>query len=249
MTKPTNGTKTQDIWKVEALAEWSRNLVSDLEYQVRYNRRVSRDIVGRSRIGSSAILSLPPSSSLPGSWLTVRRRSCGEDMALVAIGLASLGGTAIAQDSKTVIANAQKALGDPKSITYSGSAKDVAFQQCGSNAAEMMCRGTHDPMRPITNYVRVIDLAAPASRHTGATNNPGRRRHDADARHVLSAGHAATGGRHAAVEQLRRVLHHPVGLPERRGGEQRHRGRRRVDGKNYTVVTWSPAVKAASGKA
>ena len=28
-------------------------------------------------------------------------------------------------------------------------------------------------MRPITNYVRVIDLAAPASRHTGATNNIG----------------------------------------------------------------------------
>ena len=28
-------------------------------------------------------------------------------------------------------------------------------------------------MRPITNYVRVIDLAAPASRHTGGTNNIG----------------------------------------------------------------------------
>ncbi len=36
----------------------------------------------------------------------------------------------------------------------------------------MNCRGTHDPMRPINNYVRVIDLAAPASRQTGATNNP-----------------------------------------------------------------------------
>src|SRR5580658_6256724 len=80
--------------------------------------------------------------------------------------------SAIAQDAKTVIANAQKALGDPKSITYSGSAKDVAFQQCGANAADMNCRGTHDPMRPINNYVRVIDLTAPASRATGATNNP-----------------------------------------------------------------------------
>jgi hypothetical protein len=30
----------------------------------------------------------------------------------------------------------------------------------------------HDPMRPITNYVRVIDLTVPASRQTGATNNP-----------------------------------------------------------------------------
>ena len=37
----------------------------------------------------------------------------------------------------------------------------------------MVCQGTHDPMRPITNYVRVIDLAAPASRHTGGTTNIG----------------------------------------------------------------------------
>src|SRR3984957_2323136 len=96
-------------------------------------------------------------------------------LAVFAICLASLCGNAMAQDAKdakTVIAAAQKALGDVKSITYSGSAKDVAFQQCGSNAADMNCRGTHDPMRPINNYVRVIDLAAPASRQTGATNNP-----------------------------------------------------------------------------
>src|SRR5712671_927252 len=93
-------------------------------------------------------------------------------LAPVTICLAYLCGNAMAQDSRTVLANAQKALGAPKSITYSGSAKDVAFQQCGSNAADMICRGTHDPMRPISNYVRVIDLAAPASRQTGATNNP-----------------------------------------------------------------------------
>src|SRR5580700_9317360 len=79
----------------------------------------------------------------------------------------------MAQDAKTVIANAQKALGDVKSITYSGSAKDVSFQQCGANSTDMVCRGTHDPMRPINNYVRVIDLAGPASRATGATNNIG----------------------------------------------------------------------------
>src|SRR6202023_532411 len=94
-------------------------------------------------------------------------------LAVFAICLASLCASAMAQDAKTVIANAQKALGDVKSITYSGSAKDVAFQQCGSNAADMNCRGTHDPMRPINNYVRVIDLTVPASRATGATNNIG----------------------------------------------------------------------------
>ena len=64
-------------------------------------------------------------------------------------------------------------LGRPGIRHVSGAAKDVAFQQCGANATDMNCRGTHDPKRPITNYVRVIDLAAPTSRHTGATNNIG----------------------------------------------------------------------------
>ncbi|HEX5228925.1 MAG TPA: hypothetical protein VFW44_14500, partial [Bryobacteraceae bacterium] len=93
--------------------------------------------------------------------------------AVVATCLAAFCASAIAQDAKTVIANAQKALGNPTSITYSGSAKDVAFQQCGANSTDMTCKGPHDPMRPINNYVRVIDLAAPASRHTGTTANIG----------------------------------------------------------------------------
>ena len=94
-------------------------------------------------------------------------------LSVVAICLAFLCGNAMAQDAKTVIANAQKAMGDLKSISYSGTAKDVSFQQCGANSGDMNCRGTHDPMRPITNYVRVIDLTTPTSRHTGGTNNIG----------------------------------------------------------------------------
>src|SRR5690349_4395303 len=93
--------------------------------------------------------------------------------AVIAICLAFLGGSALAQDPKTIIANAQKALGDLQSITYSGTAKDVAFQQCGANSTDMICKSTHDPMRPINNYVRVIDLSGPASRAAGATNNIG----------------------------------------------------------------------------
>ena len=85
-------------------------------------------------------------------------------LALTATSLAFLCGNAVAQDAKTVIANAQKALGDVKSITYSGTAKDVSFQQCGANATDMICRGPHDPMRPINNYVRAIDLTAPTHR-------------------------------------------------------------------------------------
>ncbi len=170
-------------------------------------------------------------------------------IAVAAVGVVLLCGSAIAQDAKTVIANAQKALGDVKSITYSGSAKDVAFQQCGSNAADMNCRGTHDPMRPINNYVRVIDLAAPASRHTGATNNP-------------SGGGATTpmpGTFFAQVTTQQADVSQPWanslefyitpwGFLKGAAENNATVSKKKVDGKNYTVLTWSPTVKAPSGK-
>jgi glyoxylase-like metal-dependent hydrolase (beta-lactamase superfamily II) len=167
-------------------------------------------------------------------------------LALVATCFASLTGTAIAQDAKTVIANAQKALGDAKAITYSGSAKDVAFQQCGSNAADMTCRGTHDPMRPIANYVRVIDVAAPTTRHTGATNNP--------------AGGGATAPQPGTFFQQVTTQQADVSQPWggsvdfyltpwgflKGAADNNATASRR--GK-FTVLTWSPTVKAPSGKA
>ena len=48
----------------------------------------------------------------------MRGEVVSKKLAVIAIGLASLCASAIAQDAKTVIANAQKALGDVKSITY-----------------------------------------------------------------------------------------------------------------------------------
>jgi glyoxylase-like metal-dependent hydrolase (beta-lactamase superfamily II) len=155
----------------------------------------------------------------------------------------------MAQDAKTVIANAQKALGDPTSITYSGSAKDVSFQQCGANAAAMSCQGTHDPMRPITNYVRVIDLAAPTSRHTGGTNNIG-----------PGGSTAVTPGtffqqvtpQQADLSQpwaqSLELYITPWGFLKGAAANNATASRKRVDGKSYTVLSWSPAVKAPSGK-
>jgi glyoxylase-like metal-dependent hydrolase (beta-lactamase superfamily II) len=170
-------------------------------------------------------------------------------LALTAICLAALCAPASAQDAKTVIANAQKALGDVKSITYSGSAKDVSFQQCGANAADMTCRSTHDPMRPIANYVRVIDLAAPASRHTGATNNIG-----------AGGSTAVTPGtffqqvtpQQADVSQpwagsLEFYLT-PWGFLKGAADNNATVSKKKVDGKNYDVLSWSPTVKAPSGK-
>jgi glyoxylase-like metal-dependent hydrolase (beta-lactamase superfamily II) len=162
---------------------------------------------------------------------------------------ALLCGAALAQDAKTVIANAQKALGDLKSITYSGSAKDVAFQQCGANAVAMMCKGTHDPMRPITNYVRVIDLAAPASRHTGATSNIG-----PGGSTTITPG---TFFQQVAPQQADvsspwagslEFYITPWGFLKGAAENNATAGRRRADGKNYTVLSWSPKVTAPSGK-
>ena len=170
-------------------------------------------------------------------------------IAIVTTCLAFQWGSAQAQDAKTVIANAQKALGDLTSITYSGSAKDVAFQQCGANAAEMICKGTHDPMRPINNYVRVIDLTAPSSRHTGATNNIG-----AGGSTTVTPGtffQQVTPQQADVSQPWANSLEFyitPWGFLKGAAENNATLSRRKLDGKNYTVLTWSPKVTAPSGK-
>ncbi|HET9271011.1 MAG TPA: MBL fold metallo-hydrolase [Vicinamibacterales bacterium] len=168
-------------------------------------------------------------------------------LALVGVCVAFTAASAAAQDAATVIANAKKALGDAKSITYSGSAKDVAFQQCGANATQMNCQGPHNPMRPITNYVRVIDLAGPTSRHTGGTNNIG-----PGGSTVTSQGtfFAQVTPQQADLAQpwanSIELYLTPWGFLE--GASKSGNATAKKDGK-YTVITWSPAVKAPSGKA
>jgi glyoxylase-like metal-dependent hydrolase (beta-lactamase superfamily II) len=166
-------------------------------------------------------------------------------LALIAFCVASLCASAAAQDAKTVIANAQKALGDVKSITYSGSAKDVAFQQCGANAKDMNCRGTHDPMRPIDDYVRVIDLSAPASRATGKTNNIG-----PGGSTTLTPG---TFSQQIGPQQVDVSQPWPGSLEFYltpwgflKGAADNNATASKKSG--HTVLTWSPAVKAPSGK-
>jgi glyoxylase-like metal-dependent hydrolase (beta-lactamase superfamily II) len=170
-------------------------------------------------------------------------------LAVSAICIAFLCGNAMAQDAKTVIANAQKALGDVKSITYSGTAKDVAFQQCGANSTDMICKETHNPMRPISDYVRVIDLTAPASRATGKTNNIG-----AGGSTALTPGTFFQGvtPQQADVSQSwnnsLEFYMTPWGFLKGAAANNATVSRRKADGKNYTVLTWSPTVKAVSGK-
>jgi glyoxylase-like metal-dependent hydrolase (beta-lactamase superfamily II) len=172
-------------------------------------------------------------------------------ISVIAICVAFLCGTAMAQDAKTVIANAQKALGDVKSITYSGTAKDVAFQQCGANSTDMICKDMHNPMRPINNYVRAIDLAGPTSRATGATNNIG-----AGGSTALTPGtfsqqiSAQQADVSAAWATSLEFYITPWGFLKGAAANNATVSPKKVkvDGKNHTVLTWSPAVKAPSGK-
>jgi glyoxylase-like metal-dependent hydrolase (beta-lactamase superfamily II) len=166
-------------------------------------------------------------------------------LALITLSFACLSGVAMAQDAKSVIAAAKKALGDPTSVTYSGTAKDVSFQQCGANATQMTCQGTHDPMRPIANYVRVIDLSAPLSRATGATNNIG-----AGGSTVVAPGtfFQQVTAMQADVSQpwaqSLELYITPWGFLK--GAEANNATAKKSKG--LTELSWSPRVKAASGK-
>jgi glyoxylase-like metal-dependent hydrolase (beta-lactamase superfamily II) len=114
----------------------------------------------------------------------------------------------------------------------------------------MNCQGTHDPMRPITNYVRVIDVTAPASRHTGATNNIG-----PGGSTTVSPGtlfQQVTPAQADVAQPWANSLElyiTPWGFLKGAAANNATVSRRSVNGKRYTVLTWSPTVKAASGKA
>ena len=168
---------------------------------------------------------------------------------VIILWLACLCVNVMAQDAKTLIGNAQKALGDLSSITYSGTAKDVAFQQCGANAADMICKDTHNPMRPINNYVRVIDLTAPASRQTGATNNigPGGSTTVTPGTFFQQVTPQQADVSQPWANSLEFYIT-PWGFLKGAAENNATVSRRKADGKNYTVLTWSPKVKAASGK-
>ena len=155
------------------------------------------------------------------------RYGCQEESAVlralsaVAIGLAFCG-NASAQDASTVIANAQKAMGGVTSITYSGSAKDVAFQQCGANADRHELPG-HPRSDAADQQLRPRDRpdGACVASHGRDQQHRARRLDDADAWNVLPAGHASAGGCLATVGRLPGAVHHALGVPQGRGREQR----------------------------
>src|SRR5215204_6637718 len=73
-----------------------------------------------------------------------------------------------AQDVKSVLDTVAKTTGAAgvTSVTYSGTAADVNFLQTKNINGPW-------PLRPITGYVRTIDLSQTALRSSGATSNQG----------------------------------------------------------------------------
>ena len=163
------------------------------------------------------------------------------------LGVTVLCGHAFAQDAKTVIADAQRALGGVTSITYSGSARNVAFQQCGGNAYALICYGTHDPMQPIASYVRVIDLAAPLSRHTGATMNFGGGGNTTPAAGTFFQQVTAEQAKGTNWNLALELYITPWGFLKGAADNNATAARGKIGSESYTVLTWSPAAKAPSG--
>ena len=169
-------------------------------------------------------------------------------LVLTALFASILCGTAGAQNARTVITDAQRALGNVDSISYTGSARYVSFQQCAANATNMLCHGTHDPMRPIMSYQRIIDVDAPLSRHRGDTVNVG-----GGGSTSVSPG---TFFQQVTAEQADvsepwgdslELYITPWGFLK--GAEENNAtaSRQTLDGVRYTVLSWSPEVRAPSG--
>jgi glyoxylase-like metal-dependent hydrolase (beta-lactamase superfamily II) len=143
---------------------------------------------------------------------------------------------ASAQDAKSVLSNASKALGADglNSITVSGSASNVNFGQSKN------IQGPYT-LAPITNYPRAIDLNASASRATGQTapaqpgGNPG------------AFNQNITAAQTAWAQQLEIALT-PWGFLKGAAASNPVVHTERMNGKTYNVVSYSAQQKAPGGQ-
>jgi len=149
-------------------------------------------------------------------------------------------GTA-AQDAKTTIGNASKAMGADglNSITYSGSATNGNFGQSKTIAGPLQ-------VTTITNYTRAIDLTQPASRATGTTMPP-----------AIPGGPPPQPGNfnqnitpaNAAWTQQLQIWVTPWGFLKGAAANNATVRSQRIGGRTYNVVSWMPPQKSPSGQA
>jgi glyoxylase-like metal-dependent hydrolase (beta-lactamase superfamily II) len=152
--------------------------------------------------------------------------------------LLSIGATA--QDAKTVIGNASKAMGADtvNAITYSGSAANVNFGQTKRLSGPYVLNTT------ITNYTRAISLTQPASRATGTTMTPA----------APGAPPAQPGAfnqnitpANAGWTQQLEIWTTPWGFLKGASTNNATARSQRIGGKTYNIVSWMTPQKAPSG--
>ena len=164
-------------------------------------------------------------------------RKCGVGALLVTAMSIGVG----AQDAKTVIANASKAMGADTltSLTYSGTAQNGNFGQSTNIAGPLQ-------MTAITSYTRSIDLNQPASRAFGPTIPPATPGYPVPMPGVFNQNITP---RNMAWTQQLQIWVTPWGFLKGAAANNATVRSERVSGAQYNVVTFSPAMKAPSGQA
>ena len=149
--------------------------------------------------------------------------------------------SATAQDARSVIAGASKAMGADKlsSITYSGSAATVPFGQTESLNGPW-------PADPIRRYTRTIDFSQPRSLATGtvwqmAILVGGAPRPDSYVRSITP--------RNSSWTQQLEIWTTPWGFLRGAAANQATVRSQTTGGKKYSVVSWMTPQKAPSGLA
>jgi glyoxylase-like metal-dependent hydrolase (beta-lactamase superfamily II) len=156
--------------------------------------------------------------------------------------LTSLSLSAAAQDARTIIGEASKAMGaeNLNAVTYSGSASNVNFGQTKSIA------GPYVLSTGINNYTRAIDFTQPASRATGTTTTPA----------APGAAPTPPGNfnqnitpANAAWTQQLEIWITPWGFLKGAAANSATVRSQRIGGRTVNVVSWTTPQKAPSGKA
>ena len=159
----------------------------------------------------------------------------------IALGLLALVAPAMAQDAKTVIANASKAMGldGVNSLYYYGSGRTYSIGQ--NNNANMPW-----PQTPLNDWVRAIDFAQPAMRTTWSTYAipvTGGAARLAPAQQNVTP--AQAGNWNLQLELWTTPWGFIKGAAASTNATVKTEN---VGGKPHRVVTWSPAVKSPGGK-
>ncbi len=149
---------------------------------------------------------------------------------------------AAAQDAKTLIGEALKAMGaeNLNAITYSGTASNVNFGQTKSIS------GPYVLATSITNYTRAIDFTQPASRATGTTMTPAPPGAPPAQPGTLNQNITAAN---AAWTQQLEIWITPWGFLKGAAANSATVRAQRAGGKTVNVVSWTTPLKAPSGKA